>query len=109
VAFCRVTYRDVEGIDHTAEVSADSLYEAVAMAIARFRREDGWVVCPPGPGCEFQVKVMPDSPVTHTVSLKKVETFALHGTAAGPKEVVRKERIRKLLGIYERDYPPSKP
>lgn len=80
---------------------ADSLYEAVAMAVARFRRDDGgWFMCPPGPGCEFQVKVTPDSPVTHTVSLKKLEIFALHGVAAGPKGILRKDRIRKLLGLH---------
>jgi hypothetical protein len=99
VAFCRVSYRDIEGIEHAAEVSAMSLYEAVALAVARFRREDGWVMRPPGPGCEFQVRVMPDSPLTHKISLKKVETFATHGTVAGPKDILRKERIRKLLGL----------
>ena len=99
VPFCWVSYRDIEGIEHAAEVTSTSLYEAVAIAVARFRREDGWVMCPSGPGCEFQVRVMPDSPVTHTVSLKKVETFAVHGTVAGPKDIVRKERIRRLLGL----------
>jgi hypothetical protein len=99
VAFCRVSYRDLEGIEHSVEVTADSLYEAVALAVDRFRRDDAWAICPPGPGCQLQVRVIPDSPITHTVSLKKVETFALHGTAAGPKDILRKERIRQLLGL----------
>lgn len=63
--FSRVTYCDIEGIEHTAEVTAASLYEAVALGVARFRRDDGWVMCPPGPGCEFHVKLLPDSPVTY--------------------------------------------
>lgn len=45
---------------------------------------------PPGLGCEFQIKVLPYSPVTYGVALKKVETFALHGTVAGPQDILRK-------------------
>lgn len=99
MAFCRVSYCDIEGIEHATEVTAESLFEAVALAVARFRREDAWITCPPGPGCEFQVKVLPESPVTHRVPLKRIETFALHGTATGPRDLLRKQRIRKLLGI----------
>ena len=102
MAFCRVSYRDIEGIEHAADVTAESLYEAVAMAVARFRRDDGWVMCPPGSGCEFQVRVMSDSQITHGISLKKVETFAMHGTVAGAKDMLRRERIRKLLGLESR-------
>jgi hypothetical protein len=99
VAFCRVSYRDIEGIEHATEVTAESLYEAVTMAAARFRRDDGWIMCPPGPGCEFQVRVIPHSPITHAIPLKRVETFALHGTVTGPNDILRKERIRQLLGL----------
>ena len=31
---CRVTYIDRSGVAHTAEVEAESLYEAVALAVA---------------------------------------------------------------------------
>ncbi len=63
---------------------------------------------PPGLECEFQIRVLPDSPVTYSVPLKKVETFALHGTVAGPQDILRKERIKKLLGLdsgAQRDHP----
>ena len=89
----------MDGIEHAVEVTADSLYEAVAMAVARFRRDDGWAMCPPGPGCEFQIKVLPESPLTYSIPLKKVETFALHGTVAGPQDILRKDRIKRLLGL----------
>ena len=78
------------------------------MAVARFRRDDGWAMRPPGLECEFQIRVLPDSPVTYSVPLKKVETFALHGTVAGPQDILRKERIKKLLGLdsgAQRDHP----
>ena len=67
----------------------------MTLAVAGFRRDDGWAICPPGPGCEFRVKALPDSPVTYSIPL----TFALHGTVAGPQDILRKERIRQLLGL----------
>ena len=92
----------MEGIEHSVEVTADSLYEVVGTAVARFRREDGWAIGPPGPGCQFHVKVLPDSPVTYAISLNKVESFASHGTVKGPKEILRRERMGQLLGLNTR-------
>jgi hypothetical protein len=37
--------------------------------------------------------------MTYSVPLKKVETFALHGTVTGPQDILRKERIKRLLGL----------
>jgi hypothetical protein len=37
---CLVTYRDIEGVEHTVEVSADSLYEAVAQGLRAFLDAD---------------------------------------------------------------------
>jgi len=36
VRSCRVTIRDTEGIEHSAEVTAESLYEAVALGLRVF-------------------------------------------------------------------------
>jgi hypothetical protein len=38
VRSCRVTIRDTEGIEHTAEVTAESLYEAVALGLRAIRQ-----------------------------------------------------------------------
>ncbi|MGI9070914.1 MAG: hypothetical protein ACR2JB_06220 [Bryobacteraceae bacterium] len=65
MAFCRVSYRDTEGIEHTVEVEGESLYEAVARAVNRFRRDDGWCMDPPGSSCQLQVKML----ITYTVPL----------------------------------------
>jgi len=35
---CRVSFRDADGIEHAVEVEARTLYEAVGLAIDRFRR-----------------------------------------------------------------------
>src|ERR1700722_9818768 len=40
VRTCRVTCRDAEGVEHTAEVTAQSLFEAVAQALRVFREHD---------------------------------------------------------------------
>jgi hypothetical protein len=101
VAFCRVTYRDIEAIDHSVEVEAESLYEAIAQAVKRFRNDDGWALCPPGPRCQFHITVLRDAPITYSISLDKVQDFALHGTAKGPQEILRKKRIRELLGLNQ--------
>jgi hypothetical protein len=41
VRTCRVTCIDPRGVEHTIQVSAQSLYEAVAQALRIFR-EDAW-------------------------------------------------------------------
>jgi hypothetical protein len=99
VAFCRVSYRDIEGIEHAVEVEGESLYEAVARAVNRFRRDDGWSMDAPSSACQLSVKMLKDTPITYTVPLKKVVDFALHGTAKGPSDVLRKKRIKELLGL----------
>jgi hypothetical protein len=81
------------------EVGAESLYEAIAQAVKRFRHDDAWALSPPGPACKFEVRVLPHSPMTYSISLDKVQDFALHGTARGPQDVLRKKRIRELLGL----------
>jgi hypothetical protein len=100
VAFCRVSYRDTEGIEHAVEVEGESLYEAVARAVNRFRRDDGgWCMDRPGSACQLSVKMLKDAPITYTVPLKKVVDFALHGTVKGPSGILRKKRIKELLGL----------
>jgi hypothetical protein len=42
VRSCRVTIRDSEGVTHTVEVTAATLYEAVAQGLAAIRGND-WV------------------------------------------------------------------
>jgi hypothetical protein len=99
VAFCRVSYRDTEGIEHAVEVEAESLYEAIAHAVNRFRRDDGWGMDPPGSGCQLSVKMLKEAPITYSVPLKKVLEFAVHGTAKGPSDILRKKRMKELLGL----------
>ena len=99
VAFCQVKYRDNEGIVHQVDVQADSLFEAVAAAVHVFRKSD-WCGHPPGPGCEFSVKLLPETPAqTYTVTLTQVQDFARYGAVKGPKGIIKKNKLRELLGI----------
>lgn len=60
ISRCRVSYLDPEGLDHAVEVEAESLYEAVALAVAEFRQGE-IISAAPGPMTEFCVTV----PKTH--------------------------------------------
>jgi hypothetical protein len=88
----------VDGIEHQVELEADTLFEAVALAAQRFRSSN-WDGHAPGPGCEFRVEVQPAAPVAYTIALSRVEDFARFGAVRGPQDILRKERLRELLGI----------
>jgi hypothetical protein len=90
MALCVVSYLDTEGVRHTVEVEAESLYEAAVLAVTTFRKHD----CEPGLMSSLEVEIR--SSVTHTVTLKKVRSW-LNGGAKTPREAVTKERLRALL------------
>ena len=96
VARCRVSFADQDGILHAVEVDADSLYEAVAHAVAEFRGA-GPIKATPGPTTEFTVTVY-RKPVEHRIRLTQVEKWAEHTTKEGPSGITKRERVRKLLG-----------
>jgi hypothetical protein len=90
VACCIVSYLDSEGLRHTVELQAESLYEAAVMAIRTFRQHD----CEPGQASKLEVEVR--SSVTHTITPQRVFEW-LSGGAKTPKEAVMKERLPALL------------
>lgn len=98
MARCRVSFTDSEGILHAVEVDADSLYEAVAHAVAEFRIA-GPIKAAPGPMTEFTVTVY-RKPVEHRIRLTQVEKWAEHTTKEGPSGITKRERVRKLLGRF---------
>lgn len=92
---CRVSFRDNEGIAHSVDVDADSLYEAIGRAIARFVRAP--YVDPPvlTAGCEFIVE--PREPnAEHRVPLKKFEAW-LDLKGGTPREMGVRFEVRKIL------------
>ncbi len=87
---------DTDGIHHAVDVDSDSLYEAVALAVAEFYRDD---VTPnkPGIGTEFLVTAY-RKPTEHRIKLHQVEQWAKPRTQGGPATTLKRERVRALLG-----------
>ena len=90
MASCVVSFLDTEGLRHTVEVEAATLYEAAVLAMKTFKQHD----CEPGPITKLEVEIR--SSITHTVTPKKVHEW-LNGGARTPKDAVMKERLRALL------------
>jgi hypothetical protein len=90
MACCIVTYVDLDGLQHTVEVQAASLYEAAALSISSFRKHD---IHPAGLA---QLKVEIRSSIVHTVTVSQLGHW-LNTTPRSPKEMATKERLRGLL------------
>jgi hypothetical protein len=95
---CRVSFTDSEGVLHGVDVDAETLYEAVAIAVAQFREDD---VSPsnPGPMTEFTVAVY-RNPTEHKIRLGQVAKWAEHTTRDGPAGITKRQRVRQLLGVW---------
>lgn len=89
---CLVSYLDLDGIRHSVEVEANSLYEAACLAIKVFREHD----YEPKPLSKLEITI--PNPVTHEVTYKKVKEW-LRRKPKNPKEMIEKERLRELLGM----------
>jgi hypothetical protein len=94
-ARCSVSFTDSDGLSHTAHVQAESLYEAVALAIAEFR--DDRMVPSPGPATEFIVAIERPA-VEHRIRLSQVARWAENTTKEGPAGIIKRQRVRALLG-----------
>jgi hypothetical protein len=96
VRACRVTITDMEGIAHTVEVTASTLYEAVALGLTAIRGNK-WVAGIADGFCAVKVRVM-DVPVDHEVKLKDFTNW-LDRRGTSPKEVMDRKKIRDILGL----------
>jgi len=93
---CRVAFADSEGIVHAVEVEADSLYEAVALAVAEFRRDEA-TTADPSAMTEFTVTAF-RKPTEHRIRLNQVTKWAQHTTKEGPAGITKREKVKALLG-----------
>lgn len=96
VSKCHVSYMDTQGRHHEVDVTASTLYEAVASAINAFRRDallrgEEYII---GTGTQFSVTATAPS-VTHTVSTRHLENYL--GSGKSPKEKVERDRIKALM------------
>jgi hypothetical protein len=93
---CRVSFTDSDGVLHAADVDAESLYEAVAIAVAQLRDDDVSPVSPV-PTTEFTVAVY-RNPTEHKIRLQQVTKWAEPTTREGPAGIAKRQRVRALLG-----------
>jgi hypothetical protein len=94
-ARCKVWFSDPDGLIHTAHVQAESLYEAVALAVAEFRQDP--LVPQPAPSAEFTVAIERPA-VEHHIRLHQISKWAEATTREGPAGMIKREKIRALLG-----------
>ena len=90
MACCIVSYLDDSGVRHTVEVQAESLFQAVVLAVRTFRQHD----CEPSDTRKLDVEIR--SSVTHTVTLARVRQW-VQGGARSPKEAIVKQQLKELL------------
>jgi hypothetical protein len=95
---CKVTIHDLNAVAHSLDVTAATLYEAVAEALSTLRGHE-WVG-EIGKGLtEVTVKVRQPE-VTHTVRIKDFENW-LNRQGRTPAEIVLKSRLRQMLGMKQ--------
>jgi hypothetical protein len=99
MALCRVSYTDTEGLAHAIDVEAESLYEAVALAVAEFRHDE-LNQSMPGAMTEFAVLVY-RQPTQHRIRLNQVTKWAEHTVKDGPAGILKRQKVRSLLGVKE--------
>ena len=94
VRSCRVTIQDMDGVSHTVEVTAATLYEAVAQGLAAIRGNE-WVA---GIAQGFNVVSVSvaDIRVEHEVKLMDFTKW-LERAGGSPREVSDRHRIRSIL------------
>jgi hypothetical protein len=95
VRTCRVTCRDTQGVEHTVQVTAQSLYEAVAQALRVFW-EDDWSADPSRSPASVVVTIKQPG-VEHRVRIKDFENW-LDSAGRSPAEMALKSRLRDILG-----------
>jgi hypothetical protein len=96
VRSCRVTLQDMDGVAHTIEVTASTLYEAVAQGLAAIRGNE-WVAGI-AQGLNAVKVSVGDVRVEHEVRLRDFTTW-LDRRGGSPREVTDRQKIRTILGL----------
>lgn len=96
VRSCKVTIEDMNGVSHTVEVTAASLYEAVALGMAAIRTDE-WVTGIAQGLNPVKVRVM-NVAVEHEVKLGDFTKW-VDRDGGSPREMTERKRIRSILGM----------
>jgi hypothetical protein len=97
---CRVTIADMDGVAHTVEVTAATLFEAVALGLKQLQANE-WVAGIGRPMDIVTVSVK-SIPVEHRVRIGEFTKW-LERSGTSPAEVTRKRKVREILGFPARN------
>ena len=92
---CTVAVRDLRDVEHSVEVIAETLYEAIATALATLQ-QDNWVG-EIGQGIATVTVLVQQPPVKHEVKIKDFVSW-LGRQGRSPAEVILKQKLEKILG-----------
>jgi hypothetical protein len=92
---CTVTVKDMRDVEHSLEVTAETLYEAIATALAALQ-QDNWVG-EIGQGFTTVSVLVQQPPVKHEVKMKDFLSWLNH-QGRSPAEVILKQKLEKILG-----------
>jgi hypothetical protein len=96
VRSCRVSIRDLNGVDHTVHVTASTLYEAVALGVHSLAG-DQWVAGI-AQGLNVARVSVTDIAIEHSVKLQDFTAW-LKKEGGSPREIADRRRIREILGL----------
>jgi hypothetical protein len=96
VRLCRVTIRDLEGVEHTVLVTASTLYEAVALGLASLQGEE-WVAGI-AEGLNAVRVAVTNVRVEHSVKIQDFNAW-LQREGGSPREISDRRRIREIVGM----------
>ena len=90
---CLVSLRDGEGVEHVAEVTAESLYEAGALALQQFRRAE-WSREVSLDAGTLWVEVCQST--FYNVKVAELEAW-LKRSGGAPRDVAMRQKVRTRL------------
>ena len=97
---CTVAVKDLQDVEHSLEVTAETLYEAVATAVAALQK-DNWVG-EIGQGFTTITVLVHQPPIRHEVKMK--DFISWHGRQGrSPAEVTLKQKLERRLSRTSRD------
>ena len=89
---CAVSFRDGEGVEHLAEVTAESLYEAGALALQQFRPAE-WSREASLDAGTLRVEVCEST--FYNLRISDLEQW-LKRTGGSPRDVMARQRVKRL-------------
>ena len=92
---CKVSVTDTRDVEHCIEVTAETLYEAIATALAALQ-QDNWVG-EIGQGLTSVSVLVQQPPVKHQVKMRDFLSW-LGRQGGSPAEVVLRQKLERILG-----------